>query len=192
MERLSARYTASSALQENAQNGVGGTCIWKVLHGDRFSEDIDAYASSTPKDIADYLKKELALLGINCNILKRKKTANILFLKFALAFRAHHREILMSLEILSDMPKETKRATLYSPYPDIPPVEMIILAAAEMLANKVSAVYNSNRPRDVHDIYQLLKSGTEINMQSIRKKFQILSCKHLRKRSWKNRQHGKA
>lgn len=148
----------------------GGTCIWKILKGDRFSEDIDAYASPIPGDIADYLKKELSLFGINCNILKKKRTANMLFLKFALSFPAHPREIPMSIEILSDRPKETERATLYSPYPDIPPVEIIILSPEGMLANKVSAIYRRNRPRDVHDIYLLLKLGTRINTELIRKR----------------------
>lgn len=148
----------------------GGTCIWKVLKGDRFSEDIDIYAPSIPKDITDYLKKELALLGVNCAVLKKKKTPNMFFLKFALSFPSHPREILISVEILSDKPEKTEKATLHSPYPDIPPVEMIILSPEEMLANKVSAIYERNRPRDIHDIYLLLKRGTTINMRSVRKK----------------------
>lgn len=148
----------------------GGTCIWKTLKGDRFSEDIDAYASPIPKDLPDYLKKELNLLGIDCNILKKKRTSNMVFLKFGLSFPTHPREITVSLEILSAKPRNTKTVTLYSPYPDIPPVEVIILSPEEMLVNKVSAIYERNRPRDVHDLYTLLKFGTKINMRSIRKK----------------------
>jgi predicted nucleotidyltransferase component of viral defense system len=160
----------------------GGTCVWKVLKGDRFSEDIDAYALSIPEDITDYLKKELALLGIKCNILKKKKTINMLFLKFGLSFSAHQREIIISLEILSDKPKKTERMTLYSPYPDIPPFEIIMLSAEEMLVNKVSAIYKRNRARDVHDIYILLKSGTRINMNMIRKKIQNFNLKTFEKK----------
>ncbi len=160
----------------------GGTCIWKAMRGDRFSEYIDAYASPIPADIADYLKKELAFLGVNCGILKRKRTSNMLFLKLLLSFPSHPREIMMSIEILSGSPEGTERATLYSPYPDIPPVEMIILSAEEMLANKVSAIYGRNRPRDVHDTYLLLKSGTEINMQSVRERVPDFSLKAFEKK----------
>lgn len=160
----------------------GGTCVWKVMHGDRFSEDIDAYASPIPEDIAGWLKKELALLGVNFRCLKKKRTSNMFFLKFALSFPAHPREIAMSLEILSGMPRETMKAMLHSPYPDIPPVEMIVLSPAEMLANKVSAIYERNRPRDVHDLYLLLKSGARINMQSIREKVPNFSLKTLEKK----------
>jgi len=160
----------------------GGTCIWKVMKGDRFSEDIDAFSVSIPWDIEDYLKKELGLLGINCIILKRKTTANMLFLKFALSFPSHPREITISIEILSHKPKEIKAATLYSPYPDIPPIEMLVLSNEEMLANKVSAIFGRNKPRDVHDAYTLLKSGARINMKFIRGKIPNFSLEAFEKK----------
>ena len=94
----------------------------------------------------------------------------MLFIKMSLSFSSHKREIMISLEILFDKPKEVKDVTLYSPYPDVPPVEMVILSPEEMLANKVSAVYGRNKPRDVHDIYFLLKLGTIINMKLVKKK----------------------
>ncbi len=148
----------------------GGTAIWKTLKGDRFSEDIDIYASSVPNDIVDYLVKEFFLLGVNCAVLKKKRTQNMLFIKMALSFSSHPREIMISLEILFDKPKEVKEITLYSPYPDVPPIEAIILSPEEMLANKVSAIYRRNMPRDLHDIYLLLNLGTRINMKLIKKK----------------------
>lgn len=170
----------------------GGTCIWKVLKGDRFSEDIDAYAYPIPKGIADYLKRELGFFGITCGVLKQKKTSNMLFLKLALSFPSHPREIMVSLEILSAKPKNTKSETIYPPYPDIPPIETIILSPEEMLVNKVSAIYGRNKPRDVHDVYILLKLGTKINMQSIKKQVPKFGLKTFEKnilekrREWKS------
>ncbi len=170
----------------------GGTAIWKILKGDRFSEDIDAYASSVPKDITDYLVKEFSLLGVKCRIIKQKKTSNMFFVKLALAFPSHPREITISLEILAAMPEETKEAMLYSPYPDVPPVELIILAPEEMLVNKVSAIYERNRPRDVHDMYLLLKRETIINMHSIKKRIPRFNLKIFekkileKKKEWKS------
>ena len=147
----------------------GGTCIWKIMKGDRFSEDIDAYHPGIQKDLPDYLSKELSFLGVGCKILKRKSTSNMLFLKLALSFPSHPRDITISVEILSDRPKETINATLYSPYPDIPPVEMIVLAPERILANKVSAIYGRNKPRDVHDLYFLLKSGVAIDTEMVKR-----------------------
>ena len=149
----------------------GGTCLWKVFKGNRFSEDVDAYAVKIPEDLTNYLKKELALFGINCKVLKSKKTTNMIFLRLGLSFPAHPREITLSIEILtSSKPKTTEKVTLYSPYPDIPPIEMLVPSKEDMLANKVSAVYQRNRPRDVYDIALLLRLGTKINMRLIKKK----------------------
>ncbi len=161
----------------------GGTCIWKVFKGDRFSEDIDAYVSEIPEDLPDYFKKELALFGTDCKISKSKKTANMLFLKLGLSFPGHHREIVLSIEILkSSKPKTIERVTLYSPYPDIPPVEMIVLSKEEMLANKVSAIYQRNRPRDVYDTALLLKFGAKIDMKLIKKKIPKFNLKTFEKK----------
>ncbi len=160
----------------------GGTCIWKVMKGDRFSEDIDTFSSTIPDDIADYIKKEFGFLGVACIIRKKRATSNMLFLKLGMSFPSHPREITVSIEILKAKPNLTKQETLYSPYPDIPPVEMVILSPEEMLANKIAAIYGRNKPRDVHDAYLLLKLGTEINTALIKKKVPKFSMKTLEKK----------
>ncbi len=160
----------------------GGTCIWKVLKGDRFSEDIDAFSSAIPDDIADYIKKELELLGVACDVHKKRATSNMLFLKLGMSFPSHPREIIISVEILKAKPRLVRKEALYSPYPDIPPVEMFILSPEEMLANKVAAMYGRDKPRDVHDIYLLLKLGTRINTALIRKKLPKFNVKTFEKK----------
>lgn len=147
----------------------GGTCIWKIFKGDRFSEDIDAYYPNIPDELPEYLTRELSLLGIACKILKRKTTSNMLFLKLGLSFPSHPREITVSIEILSDKPRQTINAALYSPYPDVPQVEMVVLAPEMLLVNKISAIYGRNKSRDVHDLYLLLKSGIAIDAKLIKK-----------------------
>jgi predicted nucleotidyltransferase component of viral defense system len=171
----------------------GGTSIWKVFKGSRFSEDIDAYMSPMPKNLSDYLQKEFSLLGIKCTILKSRKTGNMLFLKLGLSFPAHHREVMLSVEILSSsQPERTEQVTLHSPYPDIPPFDMIVLAREEMLINKVAAVYQRNRPRDIYDINLLLHMGTAIDRDLLEKKvpeFDIDSFKEKlqeKKKKWKS------
>src|SRR3989338_7949953 len=106
----------------------GGTLIWKIMKGDRFSEDIDAYNASIPFDIDEYIIKELGFLGIDCKIEKMKKTVNMLFLKLLLSHPSHSRSIIISTEILCGKPEETITETMFSPYPDIPPVEIIAVS----------------------------------------------------------------
>ncbi|MDI6721812.1 MAG: nucleotidyl transferase AbiEii/AbiGii toxin family protein, partial [Candidatus Aenigmarchaeota archaeon] len=131
-------------------------------------------------------------LGIGCRILKRKKTSNMLFLKLGLLLPSHPREIVISLEILSDKPEKTETTTLHSPYPDVPPVEMVVLSVEEMLANKVSAVYKRNKPRDIHDMYLLLKQGTAINAKIITKKNPRFNLKSFRAKLLEKRDEWKS
>ncbi|MBI5332841.1 MAG: nucleotidyl transferase AbiEii/AbiGii toxin family protein [Candidatus Aenigmarchaeota archaeon] len=155
----------------------GGTLIWKTMKGDRFSEDIDACNASIPFDIDEYLAKELRFFGIDCKIEKIKKTENMLFLKLLLSHPSHSRNIIISVEILVGRPEETMTETIFSPYPDIPPVEIIAVSPRELMANKISAIYRRNKARDVHDIYFLLKSGIKIDMDLIKKKAPTFSIK---------------
>ena len=160
----------------------GGTCIWKVLKGDRFSEDIDMYSSNIPDDLQDYLKKELGFLGVECNILKKKLTDNMLFLNLSLSFPSHTREIAISVEIFCSKNHVSEPKTLYPPYPDIPPIELFVISAEELLANKVSAIYGRNKPRDVHDLYFLLKLGTDIDIKMVNQKIPMFDLKTFEKK----------
>ncbi len=159
----------------------GGTSIWKIMNGDRFSEDIDAYAAKIPEDLPEYIKKEISFLGVNCTILKKKRTENMLFLKLSLSFASHPREIVISFEVLTSQ-VDSQPARLYPPYPDMPPFDIFVLLPEELLANKISAIYGRNKSRDVHDLYFLLKSGTKIDMQLIRKKVPAFGIKAFEKK----------
>lgn len=43
----------------------GGTCIWKVYNGERFSEGLDLAREDIPNDLAEYLLEELELMGFS-------------------------------------------------------------------------------------------------------------------------------
>lgn len=58
----------------------GGTSIWRCFQGNRFSEDIDLYYYETP-NFENKLKQ--AILDNNLNLLKFKKTENVIFSKIA-------------------------------------------------------------------------------------------------------------
>jgi predicted nucleotidyltransferase component of viral defense system len=58
----------------------GGTSIWRCFKGNRFSEDIDLYYYET-KDFENKLKQ--AILSNNLNLLKFKKTENVIFAKIS-------------------------------------------------------------------------------------------------------------
>jgi predicted nucleotidyltransferase component of viral defense system len=150
----------------------GGTCIWKVMKGDRFSEDLDLCLDAIPSTLDTYLSKELKLFGFTCRILKKKQTANMLFLHCGITSPAHPREISLSLEILASKlcNKNINMLTLYSPYPDIPPIEVRVPNYEDIIADKISAIFQRNKARDVHDLFLLLKQVGTIDSVLISRK----------------------
>ena len=150
----------------------GGTCIWKIMKGDRFSEDLDLSLEVIPSQLDTYLINELKLFGFTCTILKKKRTKNMLFLRCGITSSVHPREIPLSIEILSSKSviKTINPQTLYSPYPDIPPIEVNIPSIEDIIVDKISAILQRNKARDVHDLYFLLKQGGAINPELLTKK----------------------
>jgi len=172
----------------------GGTCIWKVMKGDRFSEDLDLSLETIPSKLEDYLVKELKLFGFTCTIIKKKQTKNMLFLHFGISSSAHPREIPLSIEILASKSyyKTINTVTLYSPYPDIPPIKIYVPSYEDIIADKISAILQRNKARDVHDLYLLLKQGGTIDLKLITQKIPGVTSKRLREKImeknkiWKN------
>jgi len=170
----------------------GGTCIWKLMKGDRFSEDLDLCLETMPHALDEYLIKELKLFGFNCRILKKKQTANMLFLHCGITSPANPREITISVEVLAS--KSCNRTSdirvIYSPYPDIPPIEVNVPRCEDIIIDKLSAVFQRDKARDVHDLYLLLKQAGTIDLKLIEERIPGFDQKKLRekilekKRSW--------
>jgi predicted nucleotidyltransferase component of viral defense system len=147
-----------------------------------------------PRSLDEYLTKELKLYGFTCSILKKKQTANMLFLHCGITSPAHPREITLSFEILaSKQCSETINSlTLYSPYPDIPPFEVHVPRSEEIIADKISAIIQRNKARDVHDLYSLLKQGGTIDSSMITRKISNFTLKKFKdkltekKNTWKS------
>jgi predicted nucleotidyltransferase component of viral defense system len=149
----------------------GDTCIWKVYRGDRFSEDLDLCVRSVPRDVSDHMVRELGFLGFDCTA-RRKRTENMEFVKLSVVSPAHPRPITLEVEILEseECSARSRPATLYSPYPDVPPIELRVQGAEDIATDKVSAIFGRDKPRDVHDLYTLLRQGTRLDMPEVERK----------------------
>jgi predicted nucleotidyltransferase component of viral defense system len=154
------------------------------MKGDRFSEDLDLCLDTIPSVLDTYLVKELKLFGFTSTILKKKQTANMLFLHCGITSPAHPREITLSLEILASKQclKNINILTLYSPYPDIPPIEVRVPSYEDIIADKISAIFQRNKARDVHDLFLLLKQGGIIDSELVLQKIPGFTPEKLREK----------
>ncbi len=160
-----------------------GTCIWKVYRGDRFSEDLDLCARSVPRDVGDHMVRELGYLGFDCTA-RRKRTESMEFVKLSVVSPAHPRPITLQLEILEseECTAGSRPTTLYSPYPDVPPIELRVQGAEDIATDKVSAIFGRDKPRDVHDLYTLLRQGARLDMSEVERKVPGFTTTSLRMR----------
>ena len=171
----------------------GGTCIWKLYNGDRFSEDVDLCVETIPEGLEEHITKELVFLGFIPVIERRKRTANMLFTRFTISSPAHPQPTTIIIEILEsqECAKKGSPATIYSPYPDIPPIDVLASNLDILAADKVSAIFGRDKPRDIHDLYILLKQGAKMDIETIAKQipgFTIESFKQRmeeKSREWK-------
>lgn len=123
----------------------GGTAIWRCYHGNRFSEDVDAYL---PRDVnkINLLFSHLANRGFK--IEKKKVGAHSLYSKIKFG------RIIVRLEALFKKVKGSLQE-----YESIDGNFMMVytLLPEEFIKEKIEAYKNRHKIRDLYDIFYMLK-----------------------------------
>lgn len=146
----------------------GGTSIWRCFQGNRFSEDIDLYYYETP-NFENKLKQ--AILDNNLNLLKFKKTENVIFSKIAnskvevrLEIRLlEKKNIIFKNKIINQYEKaEGSSITVFSLTPE------------DLIIEKALAYKNRKLIRDIYDVY-FLKSYVNLSLEQNKKLKEIIN-----------------
>lgn len=159
----------------------GGTCMYKIYGLNRFSEDLD-FSLVKHFDFQKSLKKILFIAGqagINGRIKMLKEyqnQANIdLEFKGPLYTGNPKSTCFIGLDIsMREMPLlQPEKYTIYSDYKDVPDFDVFAMKLEEILLEKIAAVYNRKKARDVYDVWFLLKNkNVQINLKLLQKKLQ--------------------
>ena len=87
----------------------------------------------------------------------------------------HPTSVKIDLSLREKLLKPPKpREVLNSYYSDIPAYEIMALSLDEILAEKVRAVIAREAPRDIYDIWYLLRKGAKFDLEVVNKKLKIL------------------
>lgn len=122
----------------------GGTAIWRMYRGKRFSYDIDIYYEN-PAEILEYFKKSRVF-----KLVRGKLTSSdILYLKF------QEDNILVEIEI-SPLFRELHTTDGEFYLIDGDSIILKTLTPAELLKEKINAFRNRKKARDLYDIFYLL------------------------------------
>lgn len=121
----------------------GGTAIWRIYSGKRFSYDIDIYYNN-PEEIANYFSSSKMF-----KVLKSKLTSSkILYLKFG-------NEVVTELEV---SPFKNEFKVVEADFWLIEGGSIVVktLAPEDLLLEKINAFMSRKKSRDLYDIYYLL------------------------------------
>ena len=137
----------------------GGTAVWRCFHGNRFSDDVDAYVST--KTDLNRLRDgiSLAAAGREVKVEKVKDTGNLLFMGLSLGNAYMKVELNHTREHLPVAPREYERA-------DGTRMEVLTLPPEELVLEKIMAYSDRRFIRDLYDIYVL---SDQVDKKKVRK-----------------------
>jgi predicted nucleotidyltransferase component of viral defense system len=159
----------------------GGTSLYKLYNLNRFSEDLDFTLNSKKLDYrhcAEQLSRSIRLIGITSSytVEAHNKEANIFF-SFRGPLYDGRKEstchISLNISHRERLSMHYVKSFFVSSYSDIPAFDVIAMDEKEILAEKIRAIVTREKPRDVYDLWFLLKKGIEVDHSLIRKKLQI-------------------
>jgi predicted nucleotidyltransferase component of viral defense system len=167
----------------------GGTALYKFYNLNRFSEDLDFTHTGKKLDskkLRDQVIRSCSYLGINGRsgeIEKHQKEVNLsLFFNGPLYDGRKGSITRVSFNIsLRERPQYKENRLCISPFNEIPSFELTVLREDEILAEKVRAVLTRDKPRDIYDMWFLLKRGVKLDKALINRKLKIYKLKYQKK-----------
>lgn len=163
----------------------GGTCLYKVYQLNRFSEDLDFTAKKgfKPKDFFTRLPYLFSLLNIksSVNVESFQQSLNI-YLEMNGPFYDGKKEsrsrLILNVSLWERVFLDPLRVPFASLYQEVRPFDMYVMEEKEVLAEKVRAVYQRDKARDVYDLWYLLYiKRISIDFNLVQKKLSYVNIK---------------
>lgn len=164
----------------------GGTALYKIYKLNRFSEDLDFtlnYKINIEK-ISSKILSDLMLLNIKGKIKEIKEFKNEINARFLLngpLYRGGKETqcfIPLNISKREQTVLEPKKESVISLYKEIPNFEVFVMQEEEILAEKVRAIFQREKARDIYDLWFLLmKKNTRPNKEIISGKLAFYNLK---------------
>ena len=163
----------------------GGTALYKFYNLNRFSEDLDFDIIGRrfdPEVVAGHILRNFERINISRTTYEREDHHNEINIRFAISgplydgSRASMSRITLNLS-KRERPTSVQNMFLTTSYPEIPSFEFPVLCVEEIAAEKVRGVMTREKPRDVYDLWFLMKRGTRVDISLVNKKLKIYGLK---------------
>lgn len=164
----------------------GGTCLYKIYKLNRFSEDLDFTLNGKAdlEKLAGRVIMNLSLLGISGKIKEMRrygKETNVRMLFTGPLYKGYPENLCflpLNISTRERAALPPKPFVLTPIYREIPSFEVFPMDKNEILAEKVRTIFTRVKPRDVYDLWFLIKKlGTEPDPGLINRKLRIYKLK---------------
>ena len=189
LKGLPLRFAELDYLQDIALLGIyrefgnklvfkGGTCLYKLYKLNRFSEDLDFTAEKkfNPKEFFTHLPYIFLLFNVKSSVKVEPFQHSInVYLEINGPLYDGRKEsrsrLILNISSREKVFSPLLRIPYNSLYPEVRPFDIYAMKETEILAEKVRAVYQRDKARDVYDIWYLL------NIKKIRTDFTLVQEK---------------
>ncbi|MEA3343962.1 MAG: nucleotidyl transferase AbiEii/AbiGii toxin family protein [archaeon] len=142
----------------------GGTAMYKFYNLNRFSEDLDFSVNKRRVDLPELVNtamRRLSGIGVPGSIrmesYRNEVNARLMF-RGPLYDGSKESMVRITLNFSKrDKPINVDKLFFIPVYTEIPSFNAFVMAAEEIFAEKVRAIFTRNKPRDVYDLWFLLK-----------------------------------
>ncbi|MEM2875169.1 MAG: nucleotidyl transferase AbiEii/AbiGii toxin family protein [Candidatus Hadarchaeales archaeon] len=160
----------------------GGTALYKFHNLNRFSEDIDfdmVGRRSCLEPLVRRVLRNLERLGMPCAAWEKDEHQNEVNVRFVVRGPLYDgtRGSLSTITInfsKRERPASVQDMFLTASYPEIPSFELSVLGIEEIAAEKIRGVMTRKKPRDVYDLWFLVKrKNTKVDVSLVNKKLRV-------------------
>jgi predicted nucleotidyltransferase component of viral defense system len=163
----------------------GGTALLKFYQLDRFSEDLD-FSKTGEIDLEkllDKIERDLESFGAEVQEKKVEESERSFKARLGIGgplYSGERRSLsFIRIEVNEKSSVEKTDTQRYTPrFQDITAFELSILTQEEILAEKIRAIRTREKPRDLYDIYHLIRKGVEIDEDLVNIKLEYYGLSH--------------
>ena len=196
LKGLPPRFAELDYLQDIALLGIyrefgsklvfkGGTCLYKLYQLNRFSEDLDFTAEKgfKPKDFFVRLPFIFSLFNINCSVKVEPFPQSInVYVEINGPLYDGRKEsrsrLILNISLREKVFFLPQRIPYVSFYQEVRSFDIYVMNEKEILTEKIRAVYQRDKARDVYDIwYLLIVKKVPIDFMLVQKKLSHIGIK---------------
>ena len=174
-------------IQEQGKDLVfkGGTALYKLHSLNRFSEDLDftLHGKMNTEKMIQAVMRKLENVGIQGRVkeINSYRNQQNIYLELRGPFFDGNPQNATVIAINISMKEkpiyDAKEERIYPKYSDIPSFTLFVMPLGEILAEKIRALFTRDKPRDVYDVWFLLKKGVNTHLADVNKKLKLYNEK---------------